>query len=263
MDTIDGDLILNKEKRKSELSKIRRFISQMPKEITEFLTTQIGPVTSYLTFHHFIAANHFSKEVNTLYPIGYNSGKVGFIYLPTSVYPDLDRQLSVETTNVYRCNKIIRELKKKGVEDWIIDLRGNSGGELLSFISYVIQLLPDEIEIKLKGCDNTVIKIMGDRLIWGNKVENIVNGYLPTDEKIKYNSIKVLMNKYSFSASEFMAYMLKKYSGAIICGTDETGGALTTVVSLDTSIGMFDVPYCYVEKNSKSLTPDTGIIPDI
>ena len=102
-------------------------------------------------------------------------------------------------------NKALNELKEKGMDELIIDLRDNSGG----YLSTVTNMLNKFVD------SNTVLyQIKGK--------ENITKYTALTDEKLDYKVV-ILVNGESASASEIMASALKEQYGATLVGTKTFG----------------------------------------
>lgn len=269
MSFIDDPIIISEENRKLEIKKIEKFLDSIP-DIKNYLLKKTGSIYSYINYYHFMASNNLiSHEYwihGELLPIGYYDSGTAIIYIPT-VETTENYNYIHENNNIYRCNKIINRLKKFGTRKWIFDIRGNLGGEMLTFLSYIIRFIPKKLTIDLykSGSNNMKIEIDGDKIFWGNEYETILNGYFYTSDKIEYDEIQVLLNEYSYSGAEFLSYILKKYCNAKLIGLNKSGGALTTVNEIKTSIGEVWVPYCKIldgkKQIKKYICPESNKLP--
>ena len=145
-------------------------------------------------------------------------------------------------------DKILKELKSKGMQALILDLRNNPGGLLDSAIEVASRFVPY----------NTLVVYIQER---------------DPKKKIKYYSkykkslldipMVVLINKGSASGSEIVAACLQDTSRAVIMGRTSFGkGSVQTVLSLpDNSAIRFTTAYYYSPKGKK--IQDVGVIPDI
>lgn len=142
-------------------------------------------------------------------------------------------------------DKALNELKEKGMEKLIIDLRDNSGG-YLSTVTNMISKFVDK---------NTVIYQIKDK----NKITkyNALN-----NETLNYKTV-ILVNENSASASEIMSSALQEQFGATIVGT-KTYGKGTVQQTKDLSNGTL-IKYTIEEwltSNGKSIEKE-GVTPDV
>jgi carboxyl-terminal processing protease len=115
-------------------------------------------------------------------------------------------------------DKALNELKEKGMEKLIIDLRDNSGG-YLSTVTNMISKFVDK---------NTVIYQIKDK----NKITKYT---ALNNETLNYKTV-ILVNENSASASEIMTSALQEQYGATIVGT-KTYGKGTVQQTKDLSNG--------------------------
>lgn len=142
-------------------------------------------------------------------------------------------------------DKALNELKEKGMEKLIIDLRDNSGG-YLSTVTNMISKFVDK---------NTVIYQIKDK----NKITKYT---ALNNETLNYKTV-ILVNENSASASEIMTSALQEQYGATIVGT-KTYGKGTVQQTKDLSNGTL-IKYTIEEwltSNGKSIEKD-GVTPDV
>ena len=142
-------------------------------------------------------------------------------------------------------DKALNELKEKGMEKLIIDLRDNSGG-YLSTVTNMISKFVDK---------NTVIYQIKDK----NKITKYT---ALNNETLDYKTV-ILVNENSASASEIMSSALQEQYGATIVGT-KTYGKGTVQQTKDLSNGTL-IKYTIEEwltSNGKSIEKE-GVTPDV
>lgn len=142
-------------------------------------------------------------------------------------------------------DKALNELKEKGMEKLIIDLRDNSGG-YLSTVTNMISKFVDK---------NTVIYQIKDK----NKITKYT---ALNNETLNYKTV-ILVNENSASASEIMSSALQEQYGATIVGT-KTYGKGTVQQTKDLSNGTL-IKYTIEEwltSNGKSIEKE-GVTPDV
>lgn len=151
-------------------------------------------------------------------------------------------------------DKLITELKEKGVDGIIVDLRNNGGGALTEATA-------------LSGLFITSGPIVQVRDSYGR-----VNVNSDTDGKISYDGpMTVLINSYSASASEIFAAAMQDYGRAVILGENSFGkGTVQQHRSLNHIYDMFDKELGYVQYTIQKFyridggsTQNKGVVPDI
>ncbi|NAW57807.1 MULTISPECIES: carboxy terminal-processing peptidase [unclassified Vibrio] len=172
-----------------------------------------------------------------------NGKKIGVLEVP-SFYVGLAKDT----------DKLISDLKKKGVEGIIVDLRNNGGGALTEATA-------------LSGLFITSGPVVQVRDSYGR-----VNVNSDTDGQISYNGpMTVLINRYSASASEIFAAAMQDYGRAIILGENSFGkGTVQQHRSLNHIYDLFDKQLGYVQYTIQKFyridggsTQNKGVIPDI
>ncbi|WP_394143936.1 carboxy terminal-processing peptidase [Vibrio atypicus] len=151
-------------------------------------------------------------------------------------------------------DKLITELKEKGVDGIIVDLRNNGGGALTEATA-------------LSGLFITSGPVVQVRDSYGR-----VNVNSDTDGKISYEGpLTVLVNRYSASASEIFAAALQDYGRAIVLGENSFGkGTVQQHRSLNHIYDLFDKELGYVQYTIQKFyridggsTQNKGVAPDI
>jgi len=172
-----------------------------------------------------------------------NGKKIGVLEVP-SFYVGLAKDT----------DKLISDLKKKGVEGIIVDLRNNGGGALTEATA-------------LSGLFIASGPVVQVRDSYGR-----VNVNSDTDGQISYNGpMTVLINRYSASASEIFAAAMQDYGRAIILGENSFGkGTVQQHRSLNHIYDLFDKQLGYVQYTIQKFyridggsTQNKGVIPDI
>ncbi|MGB2078669.1 MAG: carboxy terminal-processing peptidase [Vibrio sp.] len=169
--------------------------------------------------------------------------KIGVLEVP-SFYVGLAKDTS----------KLISELKQKGVDGIVVDLRNNGGGALTEATAM------SGLFIK-KG------PIVQVRDSYGR-----VNINVDPDGVAAYEGpMTVLVNRYSASASEIFAAAMQDYDRAVIVGENSFGkGTVQQHRSLNNIYDMFDKELGYVQYTIQKFyringgsTQEKGVVPDI
>ncbi|TMX36824.1 carboxy terminal-processing peptidase [Vibrio sp. Hep-1b-8] len=151
-------------------------------------------------------------------------------------------------------DKLIEELKGKGVDGIIVDLRNNGGGALTEATA-------------LSG-----LFIISGPVVQVRDSYGRVNVNSDTDGKISYDGpLTVLINRYSASASEIFAAAMQDYGRAIILGENSFGkGTVQQHRSLNHIYDLFDKELGYVQYTIQKFyridggsTQNKGVAPDI
>ncbi|MBN3493118.1 carboxy terminal-processing peptidase [Vibrio neptunius] len=151
-------------------------------------------------------------------------------------------------------DKLITELKAKGIDGIIVDLRNNGGGALTEATA-------------LSGLFITSGPVVQVRDSYGR-----VNVNSDTDGKISYDGpMTVLINRYSASASEIFAAAMQDYGRAVILGENSFGkGTVQQHRSLNHIYDLFDKELGYVQYTIQKFyridggsTQNKGVTPDI
>ncbi len=142
----------------------------------------------------------------------------------------------------------LKELKEKGMEFLILDLRNNPGGLLNSAVEVTEQFLPPK---------HLVVSIKGRT---GEKIDYYTAGLKPIYDKIP---MIVLVNQGSASASEIVAGALQDWGRAPILGVQTFGkGSVQSLIPLSDGSALKLTTAKYYTPKGRSIHA-VGIIPDI
>lgn len=181
--------------------------------------------------------------------------KIGYIYLP-SFYTNFNdpkgRSCGADM------KKEIEKIKKEGIEDIIIDLRGNGGGSLRDAVEIAGLFIDKGPVVQRKSS-------IGQQSVLSDK-----DGIVYFD-----GNLVVLVSETSASASEILAAALQDYQRAIIVGSNSTFGKGTVqqFVSLDRfipakfneykSFGSLKITMEKFYRINGGATQLKGVVPDI
>lgn len=141
--------------------------------------------------------------------------------------------------------KAIEDLSSQGMKGLVIDLRNNSGGNLVTTVEMLDLLLPEGIVTYTKGKDGTGTKYTSD-----------------ANQLIQMPMV-VLVNGYSASASEVFAGALKDYNLATLVGTTTFGkGIVQSVMGLGDGTALKLTVSHYYTPNGVCIH-GVGIEPDV
>ncbi len=143
--------------------------------------------------------------------------KIGYIMIP-SFYRDFEktRNGDIAKNSTDDTLEAILDLKKKGIEGLILDLRNNGGGSLVDAVDITGLFIKSGPVVQVKNSYGAT-RILNDE-----------------DPEIYYGGpLVVLVNQFSASASEILAAALQDYNRAVIVGGKHTHGKGTVQTILD------------------------------
>lgn len=181
--------------------------------------------------------------------------KMGVVTLP-AFYADIKGKADdgvQPRSSVADVEDALEDLKSKGVEGVILDLRNNGGGylpEAVGMTGLFISMGP-VVQVAEGGSIRTVPVVLSDR-----------------DPSVAYaGPLLVLANRFSASASEILAGALQDYGRALIVGDSKTHGKGTVQSILDMSrdgkIGSLKVTAAMYYRINGGSTQLKGVQPDI
>ena len=167
--------------------------------------------------------------------------------------------------NTLKIRNKICELKSKNPIGWILDLRGNLGGNMYPMLMGLAEILPLKINM---GGDSKDGKSINQKWKMENGIFYYGENSYPNIPKLncqfleQKNKIAVLIGRYTASSGEVVACALKTQEKIQLFG-EQTSGA--TTANQWTPIGkevVFNPAISYYVSKNKMIHKD-GVIPDI
>ncbi len=147
--------------------------------------------------------------------------KFGYIRIP-SFYRDFEKSRNGMGRNSTKDTRnAIMELRPKGIEGIILDLRNNGGGSLVDAVDITGLFIDQGPVVQVKNSQGMKRVLQDD------------------DDSLVYDGpLVVLVNRFSASASEIVAAALQDYRRAIVVGGQHTHGKGTvqTIIDLNENI---------------------------
>lgn len=161
-----------------------------------------------------------------------------YLRIPTfsSVAPQRTSQIPTPITN--RVNQLVAEAQSKGIDNIVVDLRGNGGGLLTEFVGAAAAFAPSVAGESTHYIDGSSINFTYAN---GNIVLNdgckLFEAKYPVQNPIKWNGkVAVLVDNNSASASEMFSTNLRA-AGFTIIGDKTYGVGSTSTYHLDLPAG--------------------------
>jgi carboxyl-terminal processing protease len=158
------------------------------------------------------------------------------------------RYMEISTVNTETANEVrsaIRHMRGDGVEGLILDLRGNTGGDLGATVDIANQLVP-------RGIIFTTIDNTGRTRV-----------YSSTLRASPFSQIVVLVDRNTASAAEIIASALQDSEAAIVIGENTFGkGVVQRIYALRTGGALMLTTDEYFRRDGGVIN-EVGVIPDI
>jgi carboxyl-terminal processing protease len=173
--------------------------------------------------------------------------RIGVIKLPAfyfdfEAYQKKDYNYRSSSKDV---KELIKDLKKENVDGLIIDLRNNGGGSLYEAQALANIFLGRGAVVQIQNSSGN-INSLGE--VWGSRFYK--------------KPLAILVNKFSASASEILAGVVKDYDRGIVVGTQTFGkGTVQRVSKL--SLGQIKFTDSKFYRVSGSSTQNKGVTPHI
>ncbi|MCG8470305.1 MAG: carboxy terminal-processing peptidase [Desulfobacterales bacterium] len=173
--------------------------------------------------------------------------KIGVVTIPT-FYVDFNALQAGATdykSTTRDVKKLIKELKKKGIDGLVIDLRDNGGGALKEASSLTGLFIDKGPTVLVRSQRNRVVP------------------YPDPEKGLVYDGpLAVLVNRMSASASEIFAGAIKDYRRGLIIGTQTFGkGTVQSLINLKE--GQLKLTIAKFYRVSGASTQNRGVLPDI
>ena len=205
--------------------------------------------------NNYISLEHFLRLFNQKYhspavlqtlempEVTINSHGYGYVVFPSSSSFNNDSNI------IYKLSKQLSKIENK-VKGWIIDLRGNGGGNIFIFSLFALIFIPSDFEGQLLSIirheDDIIldINVYDDILHMRHKYDQFITstGIKDNLKRLKnIKNIKILVDKNTGSASEYVAIILKSFGAKIYGEHDTTMGLLNITVGyiIDEYITLF------------------------
>lgn len=182
--------------------------------------------------------------------------KVGYILIPGFYSPVFSDDEKIGKSVSEDVKNILLDFKKKNVESIVVDLRNNGGGSLQEVL---------KLSGLFIGKDKPVVQVRNSQ---GNV--DILNSI---ENQVWDKPLVVMINRYSASASEIFAGVIKDYKRGVLVGQTTWGkGSVQTVIDLQDlirddyykdSLGLFKYTIQMFFRPNGQSTQIKGVEPDI
>lgn len=180
------------------------------------------------------------------------SNKVGVIRLP-AFYADIKSRMNgheESRSSTRDMAKIVSDMKAKGVNGILIDLRNNGGGSLAEAVEMTGLFITSGPIVQVR--DQRGIQVLSD----------------PDPDVLYTGPLVVLVNRHSASASEILAGALQDYGRAVLVGDSKTHGkgtvqSLQNLDDRNLKLGQLKVTTHSFYRIAGGSTQLKGVVPDI
>ncbi len=180
------------------------------------------------------------------------SNKVGVIRLP-AFYADIKSRMDgheESRSSTRDIAKIISDMKAKGVDGLVLDLRNNGGGSLAEAVEMTGLFITSGPIVQVR--EQRGIQVLSD----------------PDPDVLYTGPLVVLVNRHSASASEILAAALQDYGRAVLVGDSKTHGkgtvqSLQNLDDRNPKLGQLKVTTHSFYRIAGGSTQLKGVVPDI
>ena len=201
----------------------------------------------YINFTHYMAVNNiYSNEYEQLLPLCGLFDNTALLYIPTNYSPDFH----LDAVNKYQ--RIIEECRERGITEYILDFRGNGGGDIGFYINFLTPFV-DDVTFTI-GPSSQFYKdgIYG---FTGGRYAKVIAQY----QKLNVKNVKVVMNRYTTSSGEIAVHLCRKKSIEVL--GEKSAGAFNSPYADDLEgIGSVQVPWGIIDGiNDRYVYPDANM----
>ncbi len=172
--------------------------------------------------------------------------KVGYIAY-TSFLSDYDDELA----------DVFADFQSQGVEELILDLRYNNGGEVSSALSLASMIVPQS------DVGKTFVKYTYNSSIQENVTdEDVTLTFEESSNNLNLSRVFVLTTESTASASEMVMYGLSPYMEVIQIGAETVGKYYTSsIIAIEYGWAILPI-MAQMENSDNSIDYDNGLMPD-
>jgi hypothetical protein len=200
----------------------------------------------YINLDHYFAVNDISTDkYEQLMPMCGIFGDTALLYVPAGY------RFEYYSHTILRYQKIILALAKTDIRKFIIDVRGNGGGDIAQYTNYLAPFI-EEYTLRFVEQLNTYSNYV---FTYHAGSEDALDVDILVIDKLPVSDLCVYMNKHTGSSAEMLAHICRK-KGYKLYGS-RTLGALNAPEMFDTELGRITVPaYPVDDVQENYLDPD-------